>query len=88
MVNTTTGMMGKEKDHTVTQKITRLKRMYGRKIIILDYENERPVPDLEVIIRILDNISYYMPDGNGKLDTVFTQKNAERITIDVSSFII
>ena len=39
MVNTTIGVMNKAKDHTVTQKITRIKRMYGRNIIILDYEN-------------------------------------------------
>ncbi|HAU5665120.1 TPA: hypothetical protein JD328_005369, partial [Citrobacter freundii] len=55
---------------------------------ILDYENEKPVPGLEVIIRTLDDISYYVPDDNGKVDTVFTQKNDERIIIDVSSFII
>ena len=88
MVNTTIGVMNKAKDHTITKKITRIKRMYGRNIIILDYENEKPVPGLEVIIRILDDISYYVPDDNGKVDTVFTQKNDERIIIDVSSFII
>ncbi|MDV1270322.1 hypothetical protein VC562_28875, partial [Citrobacter freundii] len=57
MVNTTIGVMNKAKDHTVTQKITRIKRMYGRNIIILDYENEKPVPGLEVIIRTLGNDS-------------------------------
>ncbi len=56
MVNTTIGVMNKAKDHTVTQKITRIKRMYGRNIIILDYENENLSRGLEVIIRTLDDI--------------------------------
>ncbi|EBT2210618.1 hypothetical protein CJH55_11580 [Salmonella enterica] len=86
MENITTGVMKKTVDHTVFQMITRPKKTYGRKIVILDYENEKPVSKLEVMIRIAGDISYHMSDGDGMIDTVFTEKNDEDIVVDISSF--
>lgn len=87
MINTTTGMMSTTKNHMVSQKITRAREKYGRKIVILDYENEKPVPELEVIIRISGETTYHMPDENGAIDIVFTEKDNEEIMIDVTSFV-
>ena len=86
MKNTTSGVISKEKGYIVSQKITRPK-VYGRNVIILDYENEKPVSELEVIIRVASEISYHMPYDDGTIDTIFTKKGNEKIMVDVSSFI-
>ena len=78
----------KAKDHTVTQKITRIKRIWKKHYYIRLWEWKNLSGDFEVIIRILDDISYYIAEMIMVKLMVFTQKNDERIIIDVSSFII
>jgi len=65
------------KDETSQRKI------YGRKIIILDYENKKPILDVEVKINAGNKKYYLSPDNSGQIETIITENNSEDIMVEI-----
>jgi hypothetical protein len=58
-------------------------KVYGRKIIVLDYENEKPVQGLKVKVKTNSGEYNYFPDGNGRVNTVITENKDEDFMVDI-----
>lgn len=60
-------------------------KVYGRKIIVLDYENEKPVQGLKVKVKTNSGEYNYFSDDNGRVNTFITENEDEAFMVDIYS---